>query len=42
MVFGTDWDAFYVLEIRAFHAEPAVELVCIGFSVAGFKLGAAY
>lgn len=42
VVFGTDWDAIYVLEIGAFQAEPAVELVCIGFSVAGFELGAAY
>ena len=42
VVFGADWDSFYVLEVGAFQAEPVVELFGIGFSVAGFKLGAAY
>jgi hypothetical protein len=42
MIFRTDWAAFYVIKIGAFQAEPVVELVCIGFSAAGLKLGTGY
>ena len=42
VVFRTDWNAIYVLEIGAFQAEPIVEVVFVGPLVSGFEFGAAH